>query len=79
MKCGKTELETLEINGWGVGDILEGDEGYGPARIMITAVGEERFLCRWDHECMGKWGSECGNTTLKLREWKLVKPFHLAK
>ena len=41
---GKTEKETIELNGWGVGDILEGDEGYGPDRIKITAIGEDKFL-----------------------------------
>jgi len=26
MKRGKTEKETLDLNGWGVGDILEGED-----------------------------------------------------
>lgn len=74
MKPGKTEKETLALNGWGVGDILEGDEGYGPARIIITAIGEERFLCRWDYKCTGIYAKETGGTTLNLREWKKVAP-----
>lgn len=72
MKRGKTEKETLELNGWGIGDILEGDEGYGSDRIKITAIGEQRFLCRWDYKCKGIFKDESGNTTLASREWKKV-------
>ena len=76
MKRGKTEVETLQLNGWGVGDILEGDEGYGPSRILITAMGEELFICRWDYKISGHYGSESGNTTLKCREWTKVGTLH---
>lgn len=72
MQRGKTEKETLELNGWGVGDILEGNEGYGPSRIIITAIGEERFLCRWDNGCDGKFGRESGCATLTCRNWVKV-------
>jgi len=73
MKRGKTERETLELNGWKVGDILEGDEGYGPSRILITAIGDEKFLCRWDNQCEGVWEpSESGSTTLSCRDWKFI-------
>jgi hypothetical protein len=70
MKKGKTEVDTLRINGWGVGDILEGDEGYGPVKIRITAIGEEKFLCKWLYTT--GWGDESGNTTLLHRDWKKV-------
>lgn len=70
MKRGNTERQTLELNGWGVGDILEGDEGHGPDRILITAVGTEQFLCKWDYKCTGHYRDrESGNTTLSCREW----------
>lgn len=72
MKAGVNDAETIRLNGWGVGDILEGDEGYGPSRILITAIGSERFLCRWDHKCKGKFGEESGATTLTCRDWKKV-------
>jgi hypothetical protein len=72
MLRGNTEAETLRLNGWGIGDILEGDEGYGPSRIVITAIGEETFLCRWDYKCTGVFGDESGNTTLSCRDWKKV-------
>lgn len=72
MILGKTEKETLELNGWGIGDILEGDEGYGSDRIKITAIGEQKFLCRWDYKCMGIFKDESGSTTLAMREWKKV-------
>lgn len=69
---GKTEKETLDLNGWGVGDILEGTEYYGTdgfstARILITAVGEEGFLGRRDTG-LG-FGEEKGTFTLFQREW----------
>lgn len=70
---GKTERETLDLNGWTVGDILEGDEGFGPDQIRITAIGEERFLCRWKYQNQDYWSRESGNTTLSCREWR--KPF----
>jgi hypothetical protein len=72
MKRGKTERETLELNGWGVGDILEGDEGYGPQWLVITAIGEETFLCRWKHCEEEEFRHEAGNTTLACREWRKV-------
>lgn len=71
---GKTEADTLRLNGWGVGDILEGDEGYGPQRIRITGIGEELFLCRWLYK--KGWSDESGNTTLSCREWKKVGSIH---
>jgi len=72
MKKGKTERETLDLNDWGVGDILEGDEGYGPDKILITAVGEETFLCRWADRESGMFGAENGQTTLVCRDWRKV-------
>jgi hypothetical protein len=73
MLRGKTEKETLELNAWGVGDTLEGDEGYGPQRLLITAIGEEAFLCKWDYECNGVYAEESGRTTLAFRDWKKVE------
>lgn len=72
MIIGKTEAETLKLNGWGVGDILEGDEGYGSQRILITGIGESNFLCKWDYKCNGDYEEESGCTTLTHREWKKV-------
>ena len=72
MKRGKTEAETLKLNGWGIGDILEGEECGKLQRIRITTVGEELFLCRWDYRCDGNFGPEHGSTTLCAREWEKV-------
>lgn len=72
MKKGKTERETLDLNGWGVGDVLEGDEGTGPERIKVTAIGEETFLCRWFDRQSGTYRDERGNTTLNYRTWRKV-------
>ena len=77
IKIGKNEAETLRLNNWGVGDLLEGDEGYGPDRILITAIGQEEFLCRWDYKCTGIFSDEKGNTTLSFRDWKKVNLYNL--
>jgi len=70
---GNTEKETLELNGWKVGDILAGDEGFGTHLIYITAIGEERFLCRWNYQKGNGWEKESGSTTLSCREWEKVQ------
>lgn len=72
MKRGKTEAETLKLNGWGIGDILEGEWFGRIRRVLITAVGEELFLCRWNNGVDGDFDSENGSTTLSMREWKKV-------
>ena len=77
MKRGNTETETLHLNGWGVGDILEGSETWGDGttvyhRIKITAIGEQQFLCLWDYNEGKGFERESGNTTLAHREWYKV-------
>lgn len=77
MQRGSTEAETLRLNNWGVGDILQG-VGDGTRTletndmILITAIGYEKFLCRWKFNSLGVWRDETGNTTLQCREWKKV-------
>lgn len=72
MERGKTEVETLKLNGWGLGDILEGDEGHGPDQIKIIAMGNERFICEWRNRETGAFDRESPNTTLSCREWRKV-------
>lgn len=72
MERGNTEVETLKLNGWGLGDILEGDEGYGPDQIKIIAMGNERFICQWRNRETGSFDRESPNTTLSCREWRKV-------
>lgn len=72
MERGKTEVETLKLNGWGLGDILEGDEGHGPDQIKIIAMGNERFICQWRNRETGAFDRESPNTTLSCREWRKV-------
>ena len=67
--------ETCRQNGWVVGDVLEGDEGYGPSRIRITAIGARVMVAveTWrngkplpaDELSEGPWSLEC-------RDWKKV-------
>lgn len=65
-------IEKVRANGWKVGDYLEGDEGYGPTVIRITAIGEDRILARAVmHNGGPVWNIE--NTwTLSCRDWKKV-------
>ena len=72
MNRGKTEVETLKLNGWSLGDILEGDEGYGPDQIKIIAMGHENFICQWRDLETGLFSRESCNTTLRCREWRKV-------
>lgn len=68
MLRGHTETETCKLNGWTVGDIIEGDEGYGPTRIIITAIGVRKILaCQIDGDCESPWTFAC-------REWEKVLP-----
>lgn len=66
MKRGKTEAETCHLNGWTVGTVLVGDEGYGPHTITITAIGRESILAYW-HD-----SNREAPTTLICREWSVV-------
>jgi hypothetical protein len=66
MLRGKTEAETVRLNGWKVGDILAGDKGYGEETIRITAIGEILVLCCWN-------GHHEANTTFWCREWRKIK------
>lgn len=67
MLRGKTEAETVRLNGWKVGDILEGLDWSGKDvdRIRITAVGESGLLACWNDELEA-------HTTLACREWQKV-------
>ena len=69
-----TNADFCRDNGWGPGTVLEGDEGYGPERILITAVGREQILTvcvkstngfRPQPVCEYGW-------TLEFRSWKRV-------
>lgn len=57
-------------NGWTTGDILEGDEGFGPERIVITAIGQASILARLiDRD--GNLHDE-SLWTLRYRQWRKV-------
>ena len=69
------EADTCRANGWGVGTVLEGDEGYGPTRIQLTAIGESRILAK----CVSHNGEptpQHGETSWVLwcRDWKEITP-----
>lgn len=73
-----TDAELCRKNGWKVGTILEGDVGYGPDRIQITAIGLEHILARREFRRMASaafssvgWMGE-RQWTLECRDWKRV-------
>lgn len=74
MKRGQYESETLKLNGWGIGDILEGYSLQHPTmtvlRCIVTGIGEDLVLVRFYVDTI--WGEE---TTLKLlpnRAWRKI-------
>jgi len=72
MKRGKTEAETCRLNGWTVGTQLEGDEGYGPSVIQITAIGERDLLAKRIAYKGQPQVSRENSWTLSCREWRKV-------
>jgi len=64
-----TSAEKCRENGWGPGTVLVGDEGNGPERIRITAVGEVKILAK----SLDPPGSEV-MWTLDYRDWQEVTP-----
>lgn len=71
---GPSAAETCRANGWGIGTVLEGDEGHGPTQIVLTAIGEDSILARpISHNGKPSRGRE-GLWTLALRDWKRVDP-----
>ena len=68
-----TAAETCRQNGWHVGDVLEGDEGRGPTRIRITAIGEDAILARPIMQSGAPIDDSYeSNWTLAYRDWKMV-------
>lgn len=69
MTRGVDDATTCELNGWGVGTILESEEDkYSPvvrSRFIITYIGESIII--------GKWPTGERVTTLTEREWREVK------
>ena len=74
MKRGETETETCRLNGWSVGTVLVGDEGFGPEAIVITAIGEKSILAKKvrDNTGCAVENPEESLWTLKYRDWVRV-------
>lgn len=64
-------------NGWTVGTRLVGDEGYGPAVIEITAVGESSVLAKKISQ-NGDTSKGYGETSWALwcRDWIEIETDH---
>jgi len=71
----KSDAEMCRENGWNVGCVLQGDEGNGVTRIVLTAVGEDKVLARAImREGNTVRGEREGLWTLFLRTWSRVDP-----
>lgn len=44
LRLGTKSARIARRKRWKVGDIVEGDDGYGVTRLRITAIGEEQIL-----------------------------------
>lgn len=70
---GKSNAEIARSNGWTPGTVLEGDEGFGPTRIVITAIGEDQLLARkLSHNGKDTLSTE-SLWSLQCRDWKKVE------
>lgn len=69
----KSAAAICRENGWVRGTILEGDEGYGPERIQLTAIGIQGVLARriMNHKGEAIEGYE-GSWSLDHRDWKAI-------
>lgn len=73
MVRGKTDAETCKLNGWTVGTILVGDEGFGPEEIVITGIGETGIFARRIKDQRGNLVPSSEMVwTLFCREWREV-------
>ena len=72
LDSGRSDAAICRDNGWVVGDVLEGDEGYGPSRIVLTGIGERGILARQiSHNGEETRGTE-HSWTLQCRDWSKV-------
>lgn len=53
------------------GDMLVGDQGYGPSIFKITTLGESMILARTSHNGAPRWSDEHA-VTLSCRDWRLL-------
>lgn len=72
MRRGRTERETCDLNGWGIGTRLVGDEGYGPTVIRLTYFTEKGGLIAVAESRNDQPSNESESFwTLRNREWRV--------
>lgn len=64
--------EFCRAQGWGVGQRLVGDEGYGPTVVEITAIGERNILAKTIRGVDGNSRPE-STWSLRYRDWQPVE------
>jgi hypothetical protein len=72
-----TDAGVAKARGWGAGTVVEGDEGFGPTRIVITAVGEHHILARKISHNGEKTEARETLWSLQLRDWKKVDEINI--
>ncbi len=65
-----TDADLCRARGWRVGTQLEGDEGYGPTVIEITAIGERKVLAK----TISPKAREEKSWSLSRRDWREIRP-----
>lgn len=68
----ENQADAARRRGWLPGTLLEGDEGYGPSVIRITALGESEILARCIRHNGKPVNQRENNWTLSCRDWKQV-------
>ncbi len=67
-----SDAAVCRANGWGVGALLEGDEGFGPTVIQITAVGERVILAKAVSHAAKAINRDEAVWSLAYRDWRKV-------
>lgn len=68
-----SSAQLCKLNGWMVGDLLCGDEGYGATVIQLTAIGDDYIMARSiSHNGSPSGCGYEGGWTLHEREWSLI-------
>lgn len=67
-----SSAEICRLNGWLVGTVLVGDEGYGNTVIRITAIGEQSVLARTISHADTLQSRSEGLWDLSFRDWEAL-------
>ena len=66
-----TSADICRVQGWTVGDVLEGEDDVSRDRIRITAIGDEHVPARWLYADLPESSERL--ISLDFREWRKVE------